>query len=96
MPGNGTKPTLLPMSPLETLSFLCGKFVVQVPPMAETPKDACSAARHKLNLFQKQNDTNPIQPSPNDAAGGSVFLNVRVPEIGEAERGPSLGQGAQC
>lgn len=79
MPGNDTKPTLLPMSPLETLSFLFGKFVVQVLPMAKTPKDACSTARHKLNLFQKQNDKNPIQPSPNDAEGWECVSEFQSP-----------------
>lgn len=69
---SGTKPISLPMSPLETLSFPFGKFMVQLFPVAETPKDVYGTASCKLKLFQKQNGKNPFSTFPNDTESGGV------------------------
>lgn len=46
--------------------------MVQLFPVAETPKDVYGTASCKLKLFQKQNDKNPFSTFPNDTESGDV------------------------
>lgn len=71
--------------------------MVHMFPKAGAPKDVHSIPWHTLKLLQKQNDKNPSSISPcvpQIMLGMAVHLIFRVPETGEAERGPTQGQGA--